>query len=474
MSFSFRWAVLGLLLLAAGQPARAQAPAPPDGGPVTYQMFYDALSPYGQWVNDPDYGYVWLPSVGPNFQPYGSNGHWVYTDYGWTWVSDYAWGWAPFHYGRWRFSDPYGWVWVPGYRWGPAWVAWRQSAGYYGWAPLGPPPVQPGVRVNIGFSFSFGNAPVVPARWYFVPAAYVASPRIATYYLPPARTTVLYNQTTIINNTYVNKTVNNTVHNTTVINNQRERGGYPAGPARADVEKATGQPLQQVAVTSRNTPGVGVQGNSLAFYRPDVKAPNATASAPAPRHTVALAEAARQARAAQPGTGLLPDKAAQQLSSTDAQPFRAAHQRAAQPASAAPPTPRPSNQPASAAPPTPRLNNQPATIALPTPRPNNQPVNAAPPVAPADLTSRQERQQARQARQQALAGQPKPAPTPDQQQQRAQRQAQQQQPLTAPTPPPRPQAPRQQRPPSPTPQRPRLAPQPPRPQPHPMREEQRR
>ena len=459
--------MLGLLLLAASQPAQAQAPAPPDGGPVTYQMFYDALSPYGQWVNDPDYGYVWLPSAGPDFQPYGSNGHWVYTDYGWTWVSDYAWGWAPFHYGRWRFSDPYGWVWVPGYRWGPAWVAWRQSAGYYGWAPLGPPPAQPGVRVNIGFSFSFGNAPVVPARWYFVPAAYVASPRIATYYVPPARTTVLYNQTTIINNTYVNKTVNNT----TVINNQRERGGYPAGPARADVEKATGQPLQQVAVTSRPTPGVGVQGNSLAFYRPDVKAPPATASAasvPAPRHTVALAEAARQARAAQPGTGLLPDKAAQQLSSTDAQPFRAAHQRAAQPAVAAPPTPRPNNQPATIAPATPRLNNQPTSAALPTP--------AAPPVAPAsaDPTPRQERQQARQAHQQAQAGQPKPAPTPDQQLQRAQRQAQRQQPLPAPAPPP--QAPRQPRPQNLAPQRSRPAPQPPRPQPqpHPAHGEQRR
>src|ERR1700730_9286260 len=67
---------------------------------VSYQTFYDELSPYGHWIDYPQYGYVWEPNAGPDFRPYNSNGHWVWTDdYEWMWVSDYNWGWAPFHYG---------------------------------------------------------------------------------------------------------------------------------------------------------------------------------------------------------------------------------------------------------------------------------------------------------------------------------------------------------------------------------------
>ena len=117
-------------------------------GDVSYQTFYDNLSPYGQWIDYPNYGYVWQPSVGSDFRPYGTNGHWVYTDMGWTWASDYSWGWATFHYGRWFYDNTYGWLWVPGYDWAPAWVSWRSSNDYYGWAPLMP---------NISFGISFGS-----------------------------------------------------------------------------------------------------------------------------------------------------------------------------------------------------------------------------------------------------------------------------------------------------------------------------
>ena len=105
---------------------------------ISYQVFYDQLSPYGQWVDFPSYGYVWLPNAGPDFYPYSSRGSWIMTDYGWTWLSDYSWGWAPFHYGRWDYDNFYGWYWVPDNVWGPAWVTWRRAPGYYGWAPLGP------------------------------------------------------------------------------------------------------------------------------------------------------------------------------------------------------------------------------------------------------------------------------------------------------------------------------------------------
>ena len=60
---------------------------------VSYQTFYDELSPYGRWIEYPDYGYVWTPDAGPDFKPYSTNGHWVWSDdYQWTWVSDYEWG----------------------------------------------------------------------------------------------------------------------------------------------------------------------------------------------------------------------------------------------------------------------------------------------------------------------------------------------------------------------------------------------
>ena len=87
-------------------------------GEVSLQIFYDNLSPYGQWAHDPDYGYVWIPKVHKGFSPYGSDGHWIFTDQGWAWVSDYSWGWAPFHYGRWGYDPYHGWMWIPNTDWG--------------------------------------------------------------------------------------------------------------------------------------------------------------------------------------------------------------------------------------------------------------------------------------------------------------------------------------------------------------------
>src|SRR5712692_8185849 len=65
---------------------------------VSFQLFYDELSPYGSWVQYPNYGYVWFPHADRDFTPYCTNGRWVPTEAGWTWVSGYPWGWATFHY----------------------------------------------------------------------------------------------------------------------------------------------------------------------------------------------------------------------------------------------------------------------------------------------------------------------------------------------------------------------------------------
>ena len=104
---------------------------------ITYQEFYDGLAPYGDWLYVDGYDYCWQPRVEEGWRPY-TNGSWIYTDAGWTWSSDEEWGWATDHYGRWMSTRDYGWLWVPGYEWAPAWVSWRTSDDYVGWAPLPP------------------------------------------------------------------------------------------------------------------------------------------------------------------------------------------------------------------------------------------------------------------------------------------------------------------------------------------------
>jgi Family of unknown function (DUF6600) len=151
--------------------------------------FDTTLSPYGSWVDVPDYGRVWSPSsavVGADFFPYATSGHWVLTEYGWTWVSDWDWGWAPFHYGRWVSVFGYGWCWRPGRLWGPSWVAWRHGGGYVGWSPLGPR----GVRIAAPRPY--------PHAWRFSTAAELAAPH--PHFLPSAAARTIVGRTTPVAN----------------------------------------------------------------------------------------------------------------------------------------------------------------------------------------------------------------------------------------------------------------------------------
>jgi len=110
------------------------------------------LDNYGNWVNTPDYGNVWQPTVAADWAPYHA-GRWAWEDwYGWTWVSYDPWGWAPYHYGRWFHHDRFGWCWYPGaigvrHYWSPALVGWFGFGGgggigfgfgNVGWVPLAP------------------------------------------------------------------------------------------------------------------------------------------------------------------------------------------------------------------------------------------------------------------------------------------------------------------------------------------------
>lgn len=108
-------------------------PAPPD-----QRTFDRSLSPYGHWVDTPEYGRVWIPDGVPtDWQPY-TDGQWVDTPYGWAFASYVPWGWATFHYGYWGWGVGFGWYWVPGYVWAPAWVGWRYYGGYACWSPMPP------------------------------------------------------------------------------------------------------------------------------------------------------------------------------------------------------------------------------------------------------------------------------------------------------------------------------------------------
>ena len=228
--------ILGLsLLLLTGMSVQEKVKAQP-GVSISFQTFYNELSPYGRWINSPQYGSVWTPYADPGFQPYSTNGYWEVTEYGNTWVSDYNWGWAAFHYGRWSFDDFNGWFWIPGYEWGPAWVNWRSGGDYYGWAPLGP-----GMNINISVN--------IPSFWWvFVPQRYIASRSWYNYCAPRNRVTNIYNQTTIINNYY-----------------QRNNRSYAYGPRRDEIERVTRRsvPVRQIDMNQRGrviTDGYG-RGN---------------------------------------------------------------------------------------------------------------------------------------------------------------------------------------------------------------------
>ena len=130
---------------------------------LSFDFYYDQLSTMGEWVEVDGYGYVWHPNgVDEDWAPY-TDGYWTYTDAGWTWVSYEEWGAICYHYGRWVNLLDYGWCWVPGYEWGPAWVSWRSSDDYIGWAPL-PPECdwEPDRGVSVWVDTHYDIGP----RWY--------------------------------------------------------------------------------------------------------------------------------------------------------------------------------------------------------------------------------------------------------------------------------------------------------------------
>jgi len=232
---------------------------------VSYQVFYDDLSPYGTWVDNPYYGYVWIPSVDAGFTPYATNGYWIFTDQGWTWVSNYSWGWAPFHYGRWYTDSFYGPVWIPGNEWGPGWVTWRRSNDYYGWSPMEP-----------GVSYAAANGSgYYPSHnhWTIMKGKDLGRKNIDNYYINSSNNETIINNSTVINNVRVDKS-----HNVT----------YNAGPDKTDVEKHIGKSITPVSVKESNKPGQSITKDQFQIYRPQVQKNSSTGTKPAPAKVTSL------------------------------------------------------------------------------------------------------------------------------------------------------------------------------------------
>lgn len=249
--------VLGLMLLFAGTTQKAAA----QNDDVSLQSFYDELSPYGTWIQDPQYGYVWRPDVDQDeFRPYYTNGRWAMTEYGNTWVSNYDWGWAPFHYGRWIYNSYNQWVWLPDTVWGPAWVSWRSGGGYYGWAPLGP-------SISIGINIGRGGYRVPDMCWNFIPYSNIYYNSYPRYNY--GRNRVYIQNTVIINNTYVQ-------------NNRT----YYTGPRVDDIRRHTNQNVNVYRLNRSHNPGVArIENNRINIYQPQGR-PTRDNSNAAPRNAV--------------------------------------------------------------------------------------------------------------------------------------------------------------------------------------------
>jgi hypothetical protein len=204
---------------------------------AAYGMFYEKLDPYGEWLETKDYGYVWQPreaETSRDWRPY-TEGHWVYSDAGWTWVSDEKFGWATYHYGRWVRLRRIGWVWVPGEEWAPAWVSWRTSKDYVGWAPL-PPEARFDPRSGIQ-NWADSYYDIGPDQYSFVPSNEFGAEHVRRAVVPPER-----NINIVIETTNVTRI---TFANTTIVNE---------GPSYDELRSRSQRPIERYRLRrERNT-----------------------------------------------------------------------------------------------------------------------------------------------------------------------------------------------------------------------------
>jgi hypothetical protein len=245
---------------------------------VGYSTFYNKLEPYGDWIETGDYGYVFHPrqAESSRWRPY-TDGRWVYTDAGWTWISEEPFGWATYHYGRWTRLRGIGWVWVPGNQWASAWVSWRKSPDYVGWAPL-PPEARFDQRTGIR-NWSDSYYDVGPDQYCFVASREFGASRVEQTLLPPERNVTIINQTTNVTNISYN--------NTTIVNE---------GPSYDELRSISRESMQRYRLErnvnvdlSTGAPRPEMRGETVVIAAPVISAPVANERPATVKQTLAAA-----------------------------------------------------------------------------------------------------------------------------------------------------------------------------------------
>jgi len=198
-----KYHVLGFALLAlvmAFMPARSAAQISVG---VAVHLGPPALPVYEQPIC-PGAGYLWTP------------GYWAYGDDDYYWVP-----------GTWVMAPTVGYLWTPGYwGWGGGGYFWH--GGYWG------PHV--GFYGGINYGFGYGGVGFVGGRWNRGVFAY--------------NTAVMHVNTTVIHNTYVDRTV---INNVTVNNHVSYNGGTGGVSARATSSELAAEHEHHVAPTSMQT-----------------------------------------------------------------------------------------------------------------------------------------------------------------------------------------------------------------------------
>jgi hypothetical protein len=126
-------------------------------------------------------------------------------------------------------------------------VTWRRAPGYFGWAPMGP-----GMSIGMSFGNNYNNN---SNHWIFVNDRYFGRNNISRYYASQNDYDMLFSNSSVINNTYVD----NSRHTT-----------YVSGPTKSDVRGVTGRRVSTYAIQENNVPGQSLSNGQLTIYRPQI------------------------------------------------------------------------------------------------------------------------------------------------------------------------------------------------------------
>lgn len=227
---------------------------------VSIDIFFQPLAAYGVWVKNTKYRYVFCPKVDARWRPY-SHGRWIFLkNYGWFFASDEPFAWAVYHYGRW-FRDPrIGWCWVPGNAWAGAWVAWRRSNDFVGWAPL--PPTREGFSVDVDI---FNEEPPQDT-WVFVQPKRFLEPQLNVAVVFGDQQPDAFQKTQFVGPVVV--------QNNIVVNNIIDVNF---------IQQQTGQQVKQVepkVVTDPGQAGTNAGGDTVALFAPQIEPPKQNEAPP--------------------------------------------------------------------------------------------------------------------------------------------------------------------------------------------------